>query len=65
MDTGNEPDGGLNSVAFPVVDARLIHPDPLRNLLLEQSEVKPPGSQVVTQGYEGGGIRLRLRFFGR
>lgn len=61
----SSPHGGLNPVALPVVDARLIHPDPLRGLLLEQSQVNPLGSEVVAISYEGGGIRLGFGFFGQ
>ena len=65
MNTGDEPHRRLHPVILPIVDARFINPDLLRDLSLEESEVKPPGPEVVAQGYKGGGIRLRLRFFGR
>lgn len=65
VDAGDEPHGGLNPVALPVVDAGLIHPDLLSGLLLEEAEIETFGSNVVAVGSEGWGICLRLRFFGR
>lgn len=65
MYSRNEPHCWLNPITLPIVDAGFIYPDLLRDLLLKESQVKPLGSQVVAVGYEGSGICLGLRFFGR
>ena len=63
--SGNKPGRRLDTVTLPVVDAGFIHPDPLRGLLLEQSQVKPLSPDVVAISSEGRWIRLRLALFGQ
>ena len=63
-DARDKPERWSNPVTLPVVDAGFIHPDLLRDLLLEQSQVKALGSEMVTIGPQGGRICLRFRFLG-
>ena len=50
METGDEPHGGLDPVALPVVDASFVYPDLFRDLLLEQSQIKSLRPDVVAIG---------------
>jgi hypothetical protein len=47
MNTGDKPYRRLNAVILPIVDTGFICTDLLRGLLLEESQVKPLGSEVV------------------
>jgi hypothetical protein len=62
MDAGDEAYRRLNPVTPPVVDAGFVHPDFIGGLLLEESPVKSPGSDVVAVGSERGGIASDLGF---
>lgn len=47
-DGWNVLDRGLGCAVFPIGDGQRMHPDPLGDLLLEESEVNPAGADMVS-----------------